>query len=460
MPYQIESSPAHIFRAYDIRGKVDAELNANRVYTIGRAFATLAQGKSTQAVIARDGRISGPELLKALEQGLLDGGMDVINIGPAPTPVCSYAAEHFKTYTSLMLTGSHNPKEYNGIKMTLAGQTLFDEHIQALLQIIESGTFSSGATSQVKKIDILDDYVAAITNHIKLARPIKIAIDCGNGIAGIIATKLYQALGCEVVSLFTEVDGHFPNHHPDPSKADNLKDLIATVKKQHCEVGLAFDGDGDRLGVVSSTGEIISADRQLILFARDVLTTHPGSTIIYDVKCTQTLPLAIKAVGGKPFMSKTGHSFVKNAIKQQQAILAGEMSGHIFFNDTWFGFDDALYAGVRMLKLIAAQPESYCLFADLPNSINTPEINIAVCDTEKFNIIKQFVEHAIFPEGEVNTLDGIRVDFLDGFGLIRASNTTPNLVLRFEGHTQDSLERIKGMFIEQLKPFNLDTHFI
>lgn len=451
MNYSIESSPAHIFRAYDIRGKVDSDLNADRVYTIGRAYATLAQGKTKSVTIARDGRLSGPELLDALQQGLMDGGLHVINIGAAPTPVCTFAAEHFKTYSSIMLTGSHNPKEYNGLKMSLAGETLFDQHIQDIYQATLGELFTPSRPGSVEHHSILDTYIQAITNHITLERPLKIAIDCGNGIAGCIAPDLFKALGCEVISLFTEVDGNFPNHHPDPSKLENLQELITCVKNNACDVGLAFDGDGDRLGVVTAHGEVIWPDRQMILFSRDVLALRPGAKIIYDVKCSQTLPLAIKAAGGQPIICKTGHSFVKNAIKREGAALAGEMSGHIFFNDLWYGFDDALYTGARLLNILAKETESLGLFHALPNTVNTPEINIAVEENEKFRIIETFIERAHFPEGEVNTLDGIRVDFKDGFGLIRASNTTPNLVLRFEGRSQDSLDRIKNMFYDVLE---------
>lgn len=445
MSYQIEKSPAHIFRAYDIRGKVDSELNANRVYTIGRAF-----GPVDSVVIARDGRLSGPELLDALEQGLIDGGMNVINVGAVPTPVCYFAAEYFKTHTCIMLTGSHNPKEYNGMKMCLNGQTLFDESIQALYQLIQQGNFSAATPGSVKHVSIIDTYIQAITNSVHLNRPLKIAIDCGNGITGALAPDLFKTLGCEVIALYADVDGNFPNHHPDPSKFENIQELKTCVQKNHCDIGLAFDGDGDRLGVITARGEVIWPDRQMILFAGDVLNKHPGAKIIYDVKCSQTLPQAIKQAGGIPIICKTGHSFVKNAIKKENAALAGEMSGHIFFNDDWYGFDDGLYAGVRLLKLISAHPDAMALFNELPNTFNTPEINIPVEDDKKFEIIQQFIARADFPGGEVNTLDGLRVDFPDGFGLIRASNTTPNLVLRFEGHTQDSMERIRGMFMSIL----------
>jgi phosphomannomutase len=452
MPYKIEQSPAHIFRAYDIRGRVDSELNPDRVYTIGRAYALMAKNKTQRVVIARDGRLSSPLLSEALQAGLVDGGLQVINIGAAPTPVCSFAAEYFSTYSSIMLTGSHNPKDYNGLKMTLAGKTLFDDSILALRTLIEKNEFDEVQAGTFENQHIDAHYIAAILNHVRLKRPLKIAIDCGNGIAGAIAPQLYKALGCEIVTLYTEVDGNFPNHHPDPSKPENLAELIEVVKSQACDVGLAFDGDGDRLGVVTASGEIIWPDRQLILYARDILAKEPGSKIIYDVKCSQTLPQAIKQAGGVPIMCKTGHSFIKNAIVHEDAALAGEMSGHIFFNDEWYGFDDALYTGARLLEILAKQEEPQAVFQSLPNTINTPEINIEVEESVKFEIITQFIAEAIFPDCIVNTLDGLRADFVDGFGLIRASNTTPNLVLRFEGKSQESLDRIKNMFYAVLNP--------
>jgi len=452
MPYEIEQSPLHIFRAYDIRGRVDSELNPNRVYSIGRAYALMAKNKTKRVVIARDGRLSSPLLSEALQAGLVDGGMHVINIGAVPTPVCSFAAEYFTTHASIMLTGSHNPKDYNGLKMTLAGETLFDAAIIELHTLIDQNEFDEVQAGSFENQTIDAHYISAILNHIRLKRPLKIAIDCGNGIAGAIAPQLYKALGCEIISLYSEVDGHFPNHHPDPSKAENLSELIEVVKTQNCDLGLAFDGDGDRLGVVTASGEIIWPDRQLILYARDILAKEPGSTIIYDVKCSQTLPLAIKRAGGVPIMSKTGHSFVKNAIIREGAALAGEMSGHIFFNDQWYGFDDALYTGARLLEILAKQEDPQALFQSLPNTINTPEITIEVEESVKFEIITQFIAQAIFPDCVVNTLDGLRADFVDGFGLIRASNTTPNLVLRFEGESQESLERIKNMFYAVLNP--------
>lgn len=448
--YSIVTCDASIFRAYDIRGRVPEDLDPNVVYTIARAYATLAKRQQIPLVtIARDGRLSGPSLTDALASGLNDGGIDVIDIGLAPTPLLYFSCYHFKTGSGIMLTGSHNPKHYNGLKMMLGGVTLFGEQILALRDIILSAEFSQGAGKRTQMpIDTL--YTDAVTSRISLKRPLKIAIDCGNGITGMVAPTLFKALGCEVVALYDEVDGEFPNHHPDPSKPENLSDLIAAVRKHGCDVGLAFDGDGDRLGVVTQTGEVIWPDRQMVLFAKDVLSRRPGSPIIFDVKCSQQLPLAIRALGGTPTMCRTGHSFVKKALKEHDAPLAGEMSGHIFFNDNWFGFDDALFAGARLIEILSHSEDIQATFAALPNSFNTPEINIAIADAVKFDFMEKFAKQAVFGDGDVNTIDGIRVDFPDGFGLVRASNTTPNLVLRFEGTSEASLERIQALFFKQL----------
>ncbi len=449
----IVKCPQAIFRAYDIRGTVPDALNENVVYTIARAYATQAQQQNIKTIaIARDGRNSGPALSKALAQGLVDGGLDVIDIGAVPTPVLYFAAHYFDTGSGIMLTGSHNPSHYNGLKMMLAGETLSGDAIQELYHVTQADSFSKG-DGQYQEQDISDAYLQEITQQISLDRPLKIAVDCGNGITGALAPKLLKQLGCEVTALYTEIDGNFPNHHPDPSKPENLKDLIDTVKKQHCDLGLAFDGDGDRLGVVTQTGEIIYPDRQMILFARDVLIKHPCAPIIYDVKCSRLLAQEIELAGGKPIMSRTGHSFVKAELKKQQAPLAGEMSGHIFFNDDWYGFDDALYSAARLILILsndAAERTATEILSSLPNAVNTPELNITVSDSEKFAIVARFAQQAKFPEGTVNTTDGVRVDFADGFGLVRASNTTPNLVLRFEGDTEESLNRIQTMFQEQL----------
>lgn len=448
--YSIVPCDASIFRAYDIRGRVPEELNPDTVYTIARAYATMASNQGIkQVTLGRDGRLSGPALTDALAAGLCDGGMHVIDIGPAPTPLLYFSCFHFNTGSGIMLTGSHNPKNYNGLKMMLGGITLFGEQIQALLTLIKEGKFSTGQGSRTST-PITGVYQQAIQSRVELQRPLKIAIDCGNGITGLVAPSLFKELGCDVVTLYADVDGEFPNHHPDPSKPENLSDLITTVRSQGCDVGLAFDGDGDRLGVVTQTGEVIWPDRQMVLFAEHVLARHPNRPIIFDVKCSQQLPKAIAALGGTPIMCRTGHSFVKKALKEHNAPLAGEMSGHIFFNDNWFGFDDALFAGARLVEILSLADDITDVFAGLPNSVNTPEINIAISDAEKFTFMDHFAQHAVFEGGKVSTIDGIRVDFPDGFGLVRASNTTPNLVLRFEGTTAESLDRIQRLFMAQL----------
>lgn len=440
-----------IFRAYDIRGIHGVDLHPNAVYSIARAFAAeaIAAGE-TQVVIGRDARLSGDVLHAALTQGLLDGGLSITDVGLVPTPVLSFAAYHFHIGTAIMLTGSHNPAAYNGLKMMIAGTTLSGETVQRLYHRCEQQAFSEG-TGTVTVKPILQAYVDAVRDRVFLKRHLKVAIDCGNGIAGVVAQRLYESLGASVIPLHTTVDGSFPNHHPDPSKPENLQDLIAAVKAGKADIGLAFDGDGDRLGVVTQTGEIIWPDRQMMLFAQDVLSKRPGQDIIFDVKCTQLLPQYIRTLGGNPVMCRTGHSYVKAALKSHASPLAGEMSGHIFFNDNWFGFDDALFAGARLLALLSEQPESLSLFASLPNSVNTPELNIAVTDCEKFAMVSRFAEVAQFPQGISSFIDGVRVDFPDGFGLLRASNTTPMLVLRFEGHDEKSLNRIQALFYSAME---------
>lgn len=448
--YSTVPCDAGIFRAYDIRGRVPETLNPDVVYTLGRAYATLAHARRiNQVTLGRDGRLSGPMLSEALAAGLMDGGMHVTDIGLAPTPVLYFSCYHLKTGSGIMLTGSHNPKHDNGLKMMLGGDTLFGDEILALREVILSGQFSEGKGS-LTHASMLNAYCDAIQSRIQLRRPLKVALDHGNGIAGIVAPRLFKALGCDIVSLYEEVDGDFPHHHPDPSKPANLADLIQAVQTHHCDVGLAFDGDGDRLGVVAPNGDIIWPDRQMILFAQNVLARHPQSQVIFDVKCTQQLPKSIHALGGKPLMCRTGHSFVKKALKETGAPLAGEMSGHIFFNDNWFGFDDALFAGARLVEILSQVTDIPATFAAIPNSFNTPEINIAMKDADKFHFIEQFAARAVFDGGIVDLTDGVRVDFEDGFGLIRASNTTPNLVLRFEGVSQDSLDRIQALFMAQL----------
>lgn len=450
----VESS---IFRAYDIRGIVDKTLTPDTVRAIGRALGSMAIAKGEKRMaVARDGRLSGPYLSAALCEGILASGCDVIDIGVVPTPLLYYATYTLDTRSGVMLTGSHNPPDYNGLKMMIAGETLAEESIQQLYQRIINQDFSQG-NGALSEINIVENYLTHVTRDVKLARPLKVVIDCGNGVAGMIAPELFRRLGCDVHELFCDVDGHFPNHHPDPSQVENLADLIHTVRELQADIGLAFDGDGDRLGVVTSQGEIIWPDRQMMLFAQDVLAANPGATIIYDVKCSTHLETVIRQAGGEPMMWKTGHSLIKSKLAETKAALAGEMSGHIFFNDRWYGFDDALYAGARLLQILANQPlSSDELCATIPNSVNTPELKIYVSEDEKFLLMQQLIANANFSSADLITIDGLRVNFSDGWGLVRPSNTTPCLVLRFEAETAAVLEKIKNLFRENLLAVKAD----
>jgi phosphomannomutase/phosphoglucomutase len=448
--------PKEIFKAYDIRGIVGKTLNAEIAEQIGHAIGSEAAARKQKTVaIGRDGRLSGPELVAALARGIAAAGIDVIDIGMVPTPVLYYATHKLGTNSGVAVTGSHNPPDYNGFKIVLGGETLSGDDIQALRQRLVDGNLTNGEGT-IRQEDVRDAYIERIVSDVKLARPMKVALDCGNGVASEMGPRLLRALDCELTELYCEIDGHFPNHHPDPSQPKNLQDLIAEVKRGGYDVGLAFDGDGDRLGVVTPDGDIIWPDRQLILFARSVLAANPGAEIIYDVKCTRTLPKEIEAAGGRAIMWKTGHSFIKKKIKETGALLAGEMSGHIFFKDRWYGFDDGLYAAARLLELLSADPRSPAdVFASLPNTVNTPELQIKFAEGEHFKTIDKLVKAADFPDAKVTTIDGIRADFEDGFGLIRASNTTPVLVLRFEGDTKEALHRIEQRFaalIRQVAP--------
>ena len=400
-------------------------------------------------VVGRDGRLSGPRLAAALTRGLNAAGMDVVDIGVVATPMVYFATYHFDTGSGVMVTGSHNPPEYNGLKMMVAGDTLSGETIQELRKLIEGGQLAAPARAGTQSTaDIREAYLTRITSDVKLARGMTVAVDCGNGSPGSIAPELYKRLGCEVIELFCDVDGTFPNHHPDPSKPENLEDLIRTLKSSNAEVGLAFDGDGDRLGVVTRNGKIIFPDRQLMLFAADVLGRNPGAEVIFDVKCTRNLFPWIRRHGGKPLLWKTGHSLIKSKLRETGAPLAGEMSGHVFFKDRWYGFDDGLYAGARLLELLSRSDEPTKLLEALPDSISTPELNVALeKEGDNHKLIAQLQKSAKFDGAtEVNTIDGLRVEYPDGFGLIRASNTTPVLVLRFEGDTETAIARIKGDF--------------
>jgi len=436
-----------IFRAYDVRGIVGVGLTEQTVYALGHAIGSMAiESGEKRIAMGRDGRLSGPLLSKALCEGLLASGCDVLDIGIVPTPLLYYATYMVDTRSGVMLTGSHNPAEYNGLKIMIGGKTLAESGIQELYNRIVRNDFTQGSGEKYD-LEIIERYIARVTRDVQLARPLKIVVDCGNGVAGAVAPELFRQMGCEVHELFCEVDGNFPNHHPDPSQTENLQDLIRAVHKTGADVGLAFDGDGDRLGVVTSSGEVIWPDRQLMVFAKEILGRHPGAKIIYDVKCTNHLAKIIHEAGGVPIMWKTGHSLVKAKLAETQAALAGEMSGHIFFKDRWYGFDDAIYSGARLLEILARiAGNSDDLFKDIPNSINTPELKVYVDEDEKFFLMDRLIQSANFSTAEVVTIDGLRVNFADGWGLVRPSNTTPCLVLRFEAESENVLEKIQNVF--------------
>jgi phosphomannomutase/phosphoglucomutase len=440
-----------IFRAYDIRGIVGETLSADTVRVIGRAIGSEGIDRGVKTIcIGFDGRHSSPELADALGSGIMAAGCDVINLGAIPTPVLYFATHELGTGSGVMVTGSHNPANYNGLKIMLGGETLSGEAIQRLLQRIQTGDFVSGRGSQSSQ-DVRRAYLDRIVGDIAVAAPLKVVLDAGNGIAGELAPILVEELGCEVVPLYCEVDGDFPNHHPDPGKPENLKDLIAAVKSEKADLGLAFDGDGDRLGVVTNTGKIIWPDRLMMLFARDVVSRNPGADVLYDVKCSRRLAGVISEAGGRPIMWKTGHSLMKAKMKETGALLAGEMSGHIFFGERWFGFDDGLYAAARLLEILGIEDrDSGEVFEEFPEDVSTPELNVEVTEQTKFGIIERLGQKGDFGDGSISTIDGIRVEFSDGWGLCRASNTTPMLVLRFEAESDEALERIKSVFREQL----------
>jgi phosphomannomutase/phosphoglucomutase len=439
--------PAEIFKAYDIRGIVGRTLTPEIVTAIGQAIGSEARARAQTAVaIGRDGRLSGPELSGALAQGLRAAGVDVIDIGMAATPMGYFAAHHLGCGSVVMVTGSHNPPDYNGLKMVLGGVTLAGEDIQRLRLRIEGGDLAQGA-GKYSTADVREAYLARIASDAKLARPMKIVIDCGNGVAGATAPELFRRLGCEVTPLYCDVDGTFPNHHPDPSKPENLQDVIAALGSSDAELGLAFDGDGDRLGVVTKRGNIIYPDRQLMLFAADVLRREPGATIIYDVKSTRNLKPWILRHGGVPLLWKTGHSLIKGKMKEVGAALAGEMSGHTFFKERWYGFDDGLYAGARLLEILSRHADPSAVLDGLPDAVSTPELNIACAEGEHHALIAKLGANAEFPGAtDVIRIDGLRVEYPDGFGLARGSNTTPVIVLRFEADNAAALARIQAEF--------------
>ena len=451
----------NIFRAYDIRGVVETALTPDVVKLIGHALGNLYPQSQT-VVIGRDGRLSSSTLAEHLSQGFQASGRDVIDIGEVPTPVLYYAAYKLDTGAGVMVTGSHNPPEYNGLKIVMDGKTLHGEDIQGIYNYLLENKLSSGEGS-VRQENLLAGYVERICGDVKINRPLRIAIDCGNGVPGPTALKLFTKLGCDVVDLFCDVDGMFPNHHPNPSDLKNLEDLIQTVQRNKLDLGLAFDGDGDRVGVIDDQGDVLWADRQMMLYSRDVLSRNPGAKIIFDVKSTRNLQAVIEEAGGEPIMWKTGHSFIKNKMAETGALLAGEMSGHIFFKERWYGFDDALYSAARLLEIIANQDLSSSeLFATLPNAVNTPEINVHFKeDGAQHTFMQQFAEQVELPGAKITTIDGIRADYAHGWGLVRASNTTPSLVIRFEAENSAQIDEMKSSFREQMTKVNdtLDLSF-
>lgn len=452
----MQNLPHEIFKAYDIRGIVGKTLTPAIVEAIGHAIGSEAKARQqTTICIGRDGRLSGPELAAALARGIQKSGIDVIDLGMVATPMTYFAAYQLHTNCAIMVTGSHNPPDYNGLKMVLNGETLSGDAIQALRQRLINNDLSHGEGGYSQH-DIATEYLDRIVGDIKLARPMKIIVDAGNGVPGAFGPALYRRLGCEVEEMFCEVDGNFPNHHPDPSQPKNLVDLIARLKTSDAEIGLAFDGDGDRLGVVTKDGTIIFPDRQLMLFADDVLSRNPGAEIIFDVKSTRNLFEWIRARGGRPLLWKTGHSFIKSKMKETGALLAGEMSGHIFFKERWYGFDDGLYAGARLLEYLSRHADINAVLHGLPDTINTPELNITLPEGEHYKLMDKLQTTATFPDAQnIIKLDGLRVEYADGFGLARPSNTTPVIVLRFEAGTQAELDHIQADFrrvFEQAAP--------
>lgn len=438
---------AELFKAYDIRGIVGRTLTDKAMVLIGQALASMILARGGRAVvIGRDGRLSGPQLLAALRQGVCAAGVDVIDVDAVTTPMGYFAAHHLGVGSAAIVTGSHNPPDYNGLKMVVQGETLAGEAIQDLRRRIEAGNLARGV-GKYRTHAIGPAYIERIVADVKLARPMKIVIDSGNGVAGAYAPALFRALGCTVEPLFCEVDGRFPNHHPDPSVPDNLAALRARVQASEAEIGLAFDGDGDRLGVVTRAGRIIHPDRLLMLFAADVLARHPGARVLYDVKCTRHLAPWIRAHGGVPELYRTGHSLIKARLRESGALLAGEMSGHVFFAERWYGFDDGLYAGARLLEILARTDDPAAVLDALPDAVNTPELHVAMAEGEPHRLIAELTDSARF-EGadEVITLDGLRVEYPDGFGLMRPSNTTPVVVLRFEAENAAALARIQADF--------------
>ena len=440
----------HIFRANDIRGIAYEDLDEKVVVSLGKSLGSEAKDRGiNKFIIGRDGRLSSPDIFEWLSSGVLSSGCDVIDIGVVTSPMFYHSTHTLDTSSGVVITGSHNPKEYNGFKIVFNKNSTTSEEILGLKKRILEDNYHIGK-GVLKREDVKETYINKILEHINLNEKLKISIDCGNGSAGIVAKEIYERLGCDVDELYGDLDGSFPNHHPDPSKLDNMEDLMRSVKENGSSVGLAFDGDADRLGVISADGEMIYPDRQMILFARQVINNNPHAKIVFDVKCSKLLPDEILKLKGKPLICKTGHTFIKQKIRETNALLGGEMSGHIFFNDRWPGFDDGIYAGARILEIIAESKDNN-VFSTIPNIVSTPEINISAADEKKFNIVEEFIKNSVFVDANIVDIDGIRVEFSKGWGLLRASNTSPFLVLRFEAETDIDLEEIKNIFYENLK---------
>ncbi len=443
-----------IFRAYDIRGLVGRNLTEDIVRLIGRAYAAEAKDSGqTRIVIAYDGRHSSPALKKALADGLIAGGLEVIDTGQVPTPLLYFATHELGTGAGVMITGSHNPSDYNGLKMVLGGRALAGNAIARLKARIDEGIFSRGQGSS-SRTDIAEDYIARVVGDIEIVHPLEVVVDCGNGVAGRIAPQLLRALGCEVIELYCDIDGAFPNHHPDPADPANLEDLLAAVRSEGADCGLAFDGDGDRIGLVTPGGRIVWPDVLMMLLAKDIVARNPGARIVYDVKCSHRLGELVRQLGGEPIMCRTGHSHIKAKLRESGALLGGEFSGHICFSDRWYGFDDALYAAARLLEILGSgelhNGSVDAVFAEFPETCSTPELKIETTETRKFEIIEALRRQADFGVGRVTDMDGFRVDYSDGWGLIRASNTSPMLTLRFEADDAPALARIRETFAAQL----------
>lgn len=452
MGYKQKVVERNVFRAYDIRGLVSEQLDEDAFYSIAKAISIrLKELGRENVLVARDGRITSCNYSKALIAGLTESGINVVDLGMVPTPVMYYATSTYGIDSGLMITGSHNPAQYNGLKMVLAGTTLALDDIAALYELVQAGTVTSG-NGTYKKHSILEDYQHRIVSGIKVSRPLRVVVDCGNGVSGVIAPRLLRALGFETIELYCDVDGNFPNHHPDPTVEENLVDLKAEIKKHNADIGLAFDGDGDRLGVVTNNAELIWPDRLMMMYAPHVLENNPGGKIVFDVKCSSHLADVIRGAGGEALMCPTGHSLVKKIMRTENAPLAGEMSGHIFFKDRWYGFDDALYSAARLLEIVSKSSlDVSSQFALVPNSINTPEIKIPIYEERKFSFMQEFINKATFPDAKLISIDGLRVEYTDSWGLLRASNTTPCLVARFEAQNNEGMEQIKSRFKLQLR---------